>query len=98
MRPRYDTVTVTTGFIQSSYWYAVLEQLKVSISFEPYCCIQIDRLNQIEFIERPGNLPQWSILSADDRIIKNPVSAESIKVELLIRTPIKPSNITKMRS
>ena len=56
MRPRYDTVTVTTGFIQSSYWYAVLEQLKVSISFEAYCCIQIDRLNQIELIAKARKL------------------------------------------
>ena len=49
-------------------------------------------------LQKPGNLPQWSILSADDRMIKNPVSAESIKVKLLIRTPIKPSNITKYKA
>ena len=81
------------GFIQSSYWCAVLEQLKVSISF-----LVLLLVSDAPSVLKPRNLPQWSILSADDRMIKNPVNAESIKVELLIRTPTKPSKITKINS
>ena len=84
---------VIARFIQSSYWCAVLEQLKVSISF-----LVLLLVSDAPSVLKPRNLPQWSILSADDRMIKNPVNAESIKVELLIRTPTKPSKITKINS
>jgi len=82
-----DSFSLLTGVL-------FLNNLKYQLASSPAIvskhtvCIKSNKL------QKPGNLPQWSILSADDRMIKNPVSAESIKVELLIRTPIKPSNIT----